>query len=216
VALRDVRKEKVINNYLTQAIHNAKISELEDFYRKKNYQVIKKHKVEDMVFDLLVKKGDRQIIFNVKTASLTTTAKESILKQQKLAKEKGLDFRLVTVSRPKSPSIDIEWLHDELLNKLMTIPGELNNLATHVSVDDVEFEYQSIHISNSETEVEASVEVSGVLYLELQYGSHSDVKNEMGEVIEDRLDFSASLLLDMLDSKIISVDWKFADKTNQY
>jgi len=39
-----------------------------------------------MDFDLLVKKGDRQIIFEVKTAPLTTTAKESILKPQKLAK----------------------------------------------------------------------------------------------------------------------------------
>jgi hypothetical protein len=196
----------MINNYFTQAIHNAKISELEDFYRNKNYQVIKKPIVEDMVFDLLVKKADRQIIFDVKTAPLTTTAKENILRQQKLAKEKGLDFRLVTVSKPKSPSIDIEWLHDELLDELMTIPGELDNLATHVSVDDVEFEYQSIHISNSETKVE----VSGVLYLELQYGSNSDVKNDMGEGIGDSLDFSASLLLDMLDSKIISVDWRWA------
>ncbi len=138
--------------------------------------------------------------------TVSMTAKEKILRQQKLAKEKGLDFRLVTVSRPKSPSIDIEWLHDELLDELMTIPGELDNLATHVSVDDVEFEYESIHISNSKTEVE----VSGVLYLELQYGSHSDVKNEMGEVIGDSLDFSCRLLLDMSHSKIISVGWKWA------
>jgi len=196
----------MINNYLTQAIHNAKISELKDFYRKKNYQVIKEHKVENMVFDLLVKKGDRQIIFEVKTTPLTTTAKENILRQQKLAKEKGLDFRLVTVSIPKSPSIDIEWLYEELLyNELTTIPGELDHLATHVSVDDIEFEYQSIHISNSQAEVE----VSGVLYLELRYGSNSDVENDMGEVLWDSLDFSASLLLDMSHSKIIKVDWTF-------
>jgi hypothetical protein len=32
----------MINNYLTQAIHNAKINELEEFYRNKSYQVIKK------------------------------------------------------------------------------------------------------------------------------------------------------------------------------
>ena len=196
----------MINNYLTQAIHNAKISELKDFYRKKNYQVIKEPKVENMVFDLLVKKGDRQIIFEVKTTPLTTTAKENILRQQKLAKEKGLDFRLVTVSIPKSPSIDIEWLYEELLyNELTTIPGELDHLATHFSVDDVEFEYQSIHISNSQAEVE----VSGVLYLGLQYGSISDVENDMGEVLWDSLDFSASLLLDMSHSKIIKVDWTF-------
>ena len=195
----------MLNNYLTQAIHNAKISELEEFYRNKSYQVIKKPTVEDMAFDLLVKKGDRQIIFDVKTAPLTTTAKESILRQQKLAKEKGFDFRLVTVSRPKSPSIDIEWLHDELLKKLMTLPGELDNLATHVSVEDVEFEYQSIHISNRVAEVD----VSGVIDIKLQYASNSDFKNDMGDVIEESLDFSCSLLLDMPHSKIISVDWTF-------
>jgi len=200
----------MINNYLTQAIHNAKINELEEFYRNKSYQVINKPTVDDMDFDLLVKKGDRQIIFEVKTAPLTTTAKENILRQQKLAKEKGLDFRFVTVSRPKSPSIDIEWLHDNLLDELMILPGELDHLATHVSVDDVEFEYQSIHISNSETKVE----VSGVLYLELQYGSNSEVKNDMGEVIEDSLDFSANISLDMSNSEITSVDWTFDRKSN--
>ncbi|RKZ50922.1 MAG: hypothetical protein DRR00_13565 [Candidatus Parabeggiatoa sp. nov. 3] len=115
----------MLNNYLTQAIHNAKISELEEFYRNKSYQVIKKQTVEDMAFDLLVKKGDRQIIFDVKTAPLTTIAKESILRQQKLAKEKGFDFRLVTVSRPKSPSIDIEWLHDELVKKFDDASGRI-------------------------------------------------------------------------------------------
>jgi hypothetical protein len=52
----------------------------------------------DMGFDLLVKKGDRQIIFDVKTAPLTTIAKENILRQQKLAKEKGLDFRLMALT----------------------------------------------------------------------------------------------------------------------
>jgi hypothetical protein len=200
----------MINNYLTQAIHNAKISELTDFYRAKNYQVIKKPKVENMVFDLLVKKGEKQIIFEVKTAPLTTTTKENILRQQKLAKEQGLDFRLIMVSRPKSPSIDIEWLHDELLNELTAIQEEIDHLATHVDVDDIEFEYQSIHISNSVAEVE----VSGVLYLALQYGSNSDVKNDMGETIEDSLDFSATLSLDMSHSKILNVDWNFDQKSD--
>jgi len=88
--------------------------------------------------------------------------------------------------------------------------GELDSLATHVSVDDVEFEYQFIHISNSETKVE----VSGVLYLELQYGSNSEVKNDMGEIIEDSLDFSANLLLDMSNSKITSVGWTFDRKSD--
>ncbi len=87
----------------------------------------------------------------------------------------------------------------------MTLPGELDNLATHVSVEDVEFEYQSIHISNRVAEVE----VSGVIDIKLQYGSNSDFKNDMGDVIEDSLDFSCSLLLDMPHSKIISVDWAF-------
>jgi hypothetical protein len=57
-------------------------------------------------------------------------------------------------------------LHDELLDELLTLPRELDNLATHVSVDDVEFEYQSIRISKSVAEVN----VSGVLNEELQDG----------------------------------------------
>jgi hypothetical protein len=194
----------MMNNYLTQAIHNAKVSELENFYRNKKYQIIKKPIVENIIFDLLVKKGDRQIIFDVKTTPLTTIAKENILRQQKLTKEKGLDFRLVTVSIPKSPSIDIEWLYDELLNELIMMKGELDNLATHVYVDDVEFEYQSIHISNRVAEVE----VSGILYLKLQYGSNSDIKkSDMGEILEDSLDFSANLLLDMPNSKITNMSF---------
>jgi hypothetical protein len=195
----------MINNYLTQAIHHAKIHELEEFYRNKSYQVVQKPIVEGMGFDLLVKKGDKQIIFDVKTTPLTTTAKESILRQRQLAKEKGLDFRLVTVSRPKSPSIEIEWLHDELLNELTTLPKELSHLATHVCVTDVEFEYQSIHFSKTVAEVK----VSGILYLELQDTLTSEVGSGLGEIIEDSMDFAARLLLDMAHSKIINADWTF-------
>lgn len=36
----------------------------------------------------------------------------------------------------------------------------------------------------------------------------------MGEIIEDSLDFSCSLLLDMLNSKIISVGWTFDELIN--
>lgn len=80
---------------------------------------------------------------------------------------------------------------DHLLNEAISdTVGELDELATHYLVDEV------CVVSSQVVELGAKslvLDVEGSVGVELQYGSNSDVRNDIGAVVSDSFPFSAKV-----------------------
>src|SRR6266536_1394907 len=120
-------------NYFIKALHNAKIEQLADNYKQKGFIV--DEKAGDHKFDLVLRNDttNRVIAFEIETLPLSQDAFQQIQELKDQAKALGYEFRLVTISRPKKPDVEINWFNEALLNYLLSnMPTELQNLAAEV------------------------------------------------------------------------------------
>lgn len=87
---------------------------------------------------------------------------------------------------------------------------ELDELSTHTSVDGHEIDNYTITFFNDEF---IELAVAGTVYVELQYGSRSDIRNDMGAILSDSYPYAASMKARVVepqrilrDSVVVSVD----------
>ncbi len=166
------------DNYFARALHNAKIEELIDSYTKNGYSIQRDVKSKNVEFDLVVRNDlkDRSIAFEIKLLPLRVDDRNSIERLREDAIKLGYEFRLVTIARPTRPSIEIEWLDSALLKYLTenTI-SDIDELAIHVQYEHVELTIDAMRV----TEDSATANVRGTIDVELQYGSSSDLTNDI-------------------------------------
>lgn len=183
-------------NYFTEALHNAKIRQLIDTYSKNGFTIQESPQIERERFDLVLynKETDRTIAFEVKMLPLSDDERASIARLQENAARLGYEFRLVTISRPRRPSIDIEWLDSALLNYLVENPiSDLDELSTHTQYEDVEATIEALHVTGEN----ATATVHGTIDVELQYGSNSDLTNDIGYTTSYSVPFEGEVDLDL-------------------
>ncbi|MQX40360.1 hypothetical protein GHK58_34000 [Sinorhizobium meliloti] len=96
---------------------------------------------------------------------------------------------------------------DTLLSETLQ---ELDELSTHTTVDGHEIGDYTINFADNEF---IELAVDGTVYVELQYGSNSDVRKDMGAVLPDSYPYRATMKSRMLepqhiirDSVVVSVD----------
>ncbi|UWU66103.1 hypothetical protein [Bradyrhizobium sp. NC92] len=82
-------------------------------------------------------------------------------------------------------------IHDAVFDTFLTETlQELDELSTHTTVDD---HYVSeVRVLNVDEEF-INIVANGTVYVELQYGSGSDLRNDMGAVISDSYPYSARM-----------------------
>ncbi|MVT69468.1 hypothetical protein GPL21_30705 [Bradyrhizobium pachyrhizi] len=82
-------------------------------------------------------------------------------------------------------------IHDAVFDTFLTETlQELDELSTHTTVDD---HYVSeVRVLNVDEEF-INIVANGTVYVELQYGSSSDLRNDMGAVISDSYPYSARM-----------------------
>jgi hypothetical protein len=185
---------KKFENYFIKALHNAKIEEIRETYRKKEgFSVRKNYKMGDVICDVFVQNQEKSVIFDITLLPISADEKEKIKKLQAKAKALGYGFRVVAINKPVNPTIAIGWLNQALLNYLVKNPQPvIQSKAYHTHYEIVKGEIQSIEIN----ELEALVHVEG--------GIDVNFKCEMAEdrLISETFPFEGEILLNLFEKEI--------------
>lgn len=89
---------------------------------------------------------------------------------------------------------------DTLLSETLQ---ELDELSTHTSVDGHEVNEYTITVVDDEF---IELAVDGTVYVELQYGSRSDIRNDMGAILSDAYPYTATMKARVIEPQLIIRD----------
>ena len=184
---------KKFENYFIKALHNAKIEEIKETYRKKDgFSVRKNYKMDDIICDVLVQNKEKSIIFDITLLPISFAEKERIKKLHAKAETLGYDFRVVAINKPVNPTIAIDWLNQALFNYLVNNPPEvIQSKAYHIHYEQVKTNIQSIEIN----ELDALIHVEG--------GINVDFQCQIGEEqsISETFPFEGEISLNLAEKK---------------
>lgn len=194
----EIQERILIKHY-----EQATLEQLMSDYRQRGYEVFPEHQVDKFRFDLVAKKGDETIVFEIKAGEWVTDKRQAVQQLRNFAVHKlGAKFKIVLVNLPKEPEIEIEDLESLFPDVLAEhFVDEFSRMATHFWVDEVsDIKFTELHVRKSELEIKGS----GIVSVGFQYGSDSDYKEDNGLRWTDSFDFDFHLLLDKeLDIKEI-------------
>jgi hypothetical protein len=191
--------------FFVKALYDAKIEELVSTYQEKHFSVKKHVKMDDVEFDVIVKQGEKTMVFEIRLLPLSPTDMTEIDKYHKKAKTLGYDFRLITIAKPKKSTIAINWLDKALLEYFVAHPENTGTTMTAlVDYQELETAIQSIEIIGSE----ALVHLDGNLSVNFQYPTEAQTKNDKQSFISDMLSFQGKLALNLSEHKINRADLK--------
>lgn len=192
-------KKSILLKYYEQAA----IEQLTSEYKQKGYEVFQEYQSNRYRFDLVAKKDDELIVFEIKAGLWEKDKRQAVQQLRNIAvHELGAKFKLVFVTLPKEPEIEIEDLEamfpDFLAEQFI---NEFSEMATHFWIDEVsDIKFDEIYVRKAELEIKGS----GTISVGFQYGSDSDYKEDNGLRWTDSFEFQFHLLLDRsLDVKEI-------------
>ena len=158
-----------------------------------------------MLFDLYAEKGEDKRIYELKIGK-NRIRKNQFEALQKEAKRLGAKLYIVYLEVPRSNEIEFEALDQIIYEDLLSdFPSEIDRLSTHSTIEEVsDVGIDSINVSNGI----AKLTGSGRMYIHLQFGSRSDLRN--GDAAEDACtaDFFFRLSMDLSSNKIIKHYYK--------
>jgi len=186
----------VASTPLTRYLEESKIEELTRQWEGRGYQVLRDASIGQFHADLVAKRGDETIIFEVETAESLVRNKELVSRLASLAAQHPkTSFRLVVANPPQQKTFEIENLDNILLDYFARqgLPVELDRLSTHTSVEDItDVEVLDVQIQPGKIRVSGD----GVIEVRLQHGSDGDVQHDMGLVTYDSFPFRFDATLD--------------------
>lgn len=162
--------------------------QLERQYLGQGYVVKRETKIGDFRADLIASRGKELVVVEVKTGGEEAQkAKHVTQLRNYVVHHLGGQFKLVYVAPPREISVEIEEIDKILLGLVVDDPQGLNDLATHIHIEEVDgVEIEAVTINPSEILVTGSATV----YLELQYGSDSDFDRGDGSRLNDSYPFT--------------------------
>lgn len=190
-------------------LESAKSAEIADQLRSEGFEVSTEVQSGDVRFDIIARRGDKQIAYEIKAASQKKGSKEQIRKLQEAARSAGLEFRLLLVKPPSKISIEIENFTSKLRDYLINVhfPTELYSLASRVLLDNLsDLEVTSLHVTTEGIRVEGR----GTLEVELEYGDRNDATSH-----NDSYPFTFDVLLDH-QNKIVELRRLHVDTDSFY
>jgi hypothetical protein len=186
-----VIRQKILEKHLAEAA----VEQLADDYARRGFEVEKDVPMAGTSADLVARKGDEVVVFEVKSGEWTPEKRAAARRLRDHAvQEERARFVLVLAPQGREKLLEIDGI-EEILADLVTAQcqSKLAELSSHtrvVGVTDVDL--RSI-LAGPE-----SIEVSGTgsVGLELQFGSDSDMKRDQGLVSREVVPFSFHILLD--------------------
>lgn len=204
---------KIDKQYLKKYYHRAAVDQLCEQYKKRGYKVTIEERVGDYRVDMVARKGDAIIFFEVKTGDVRADTKTRIKQQASYLKEAypGSKFLLIAVRYPDEDTIVIDNIEEILLDYLVSngIPSDLDELSTHTTIEDVEsVSVNNILISNDNLHIQCEGRVS----VQLDYDNHeSDASFYMS------FPFTMKGKLEYNDGKLEMVDMEeFETDTSEF
>lgn len=161
---------KIDKNYLKKYYHFAAVDQLGNLYKKRGYEVTVEERIGNYRVDMVARKGDSILFFEVKTDDVRAKTKARIREEGKYLKEKypNSKFLLVAVRYPDEDTIVIENIENILYDFLVGngIPSDLDELSTHTVIENIE----DVSINSVEiTKDSISIECEGRVGVQLNY-----------------------------------------------
>jgi len=157
-------------------LESAKQAELASQLQIEGFAVERDKKVGDLSFDLVARRGDQSIAYEIRSVGGRRVTRDVLRRLQASAKEAGLEFRIVIVNPPPRVKIEIPKLRLELLDYMIneSFPDELNSLSSATLIENVvDIEISDVRMDEDGTHVEGT----GTVEVKLQYGGSSDSVN---------------------------------------
>lgn len=186
---------EIEKSILLRYYEQATIEQLASEYKQKGYEVFNNYQSKQYHFDLVAQKDDDLIVFEIKAGLWEKDRRKEVQQLRNFAiHELGAKFKLVLVSLPEEPEIQIEELEAKFSDLLADqFIDELSKMATHFWVDAVsDIKFDELSIRKSELEIKGI----GTISVEFQYGSDSDYEEDNGMRWTDSFEFDFHLLLD--------------------
>lgn len=133
---------KIDKKYLRKYYHSAAVDQLCNQYKKRGYEVTVEERIGNYRVDMVARKGDSMLFFEVKTGDVRSETKARIKEMGKYLKEEypNSRFLLVAFRYPDEDTIIIDNIENILYNFLVGygIPSDLDELSTHTVIEDIE------------------------------------------------------------------------------
>lgn len=160
--------------YLQKYIHDIALDQLYADYQAKGYDVSKDEKIGLYEADMVAKKGEEVIVFEVKAGKMSPEYRAKIVGLGDFVRaHKNHKFLVVVATPPKPKKIDIPSLDEILYNYLVNdFPDELDSLSTQTRIESV--------VDSTVDELAILEEGgfmakgNGTVEVELQYGPTND------------------------------------------
>lgn len=192
---------EIEKRFLLKHYEQAALDQLSFEYSQQGYEVLREHRIDNYQFDLVAKKDDEIIVFEIKTGVWVADRREEVQQLRNFAVHKlKAKFKLVLVNLPNEPEIEIEGLEAVFPDLLAGhFINDFSRLATHFWIDEVnDIQFDKLFIRKTEYEIKGN----GTVIVGLQYGSDGDYKEDDGLRWTESFHFSFHLLLnEKLDIK---------------
>lgn len=177
---------------VAQHLHDMVISQLSFDYAKKGYKIQKEEKMGDYTMDLVARKGDECIVFDIKSLNKKMTLKEKakFKKIHTYIKSHGYELHVVFARPPQKKEIEIWDIKNVLLAYLThtSFPSELDSLSSNTSIEEItDIEIEKLQVAKNG---HIQVQGSGSIGVELQYGPESD-----GYTTHDSFPFNFDIII---------------------
>lgn len=171
--------------HLERYLEESKLAEIAQHYEALGYQV----EAGKEGFDLVAKRGDDRIAFEIKVASTRPHSQRTISKLRSKAKRLGMHLNIVLLRKPHQIEVEIENLEEILHRKLKDdVPEEIRELSSNSIIEEVaDLEIDRCRISKTEI----SLRGTGYIGVELNYGGSRD-----GATAYEGYPFSFEVILD--------------------
>jgi len=166
---------RINKNYLRKYYHAAAAEQLRDEYRNQGYDVNLEERIGPYRIDMVARKGEETIFFEIKTGDVRAETKRRIKDLSEYIKKeypKG-KFLLLAVRYPDDDTIEIDGIDGILFDYFVSngTPSDLDELSTHTIIDDIlDVTINRIEISHEGIWIDCEGQVS----VDMSYGSGKD------------------------------------------
>jgi len=192
----------IINEkYLAIGIERSAQRQIADEYRNKGYSVYLGKEIDNYKCDVYAENGDEKIAIEIKVAKISNETKKKYLKLAKSLLKHGVKLVLVVARLPPRKDIKFDGLSEILFDYLQSNPPDIiESMSTHSSISEVcDIDISSINIDDDVISVKGTATIS----VELQFGSSSDVENDLGMTDSDDVDLTFDV--DIINSEISKI-----------
>lgn len=192
---------QIEQKYIVKYFHRIATDQIADQYIARGYNVRKEASIGSFRADLLAEKNDEKIIIEVKTHKLRSESKKRLTEIADYVNSLGqYKFVVAIALPPKEKKIEFSEIETLLTEEFTSnLPDELDTLSTHTTISSV----RDIVISSVAIR-EDSIECvgSGIVDVDLQYGSDGDQTRGDGFETHESFSFEFDALFEIKNNRM--------------